>query len=293
MNELLAQAAVAAEALAAETARARDRLAELSRGTGALTSAVEQGVRDAEDRLDQAVGRLAEAEQELSRDSAAALARVHGVAGGARRVQQAAAALLARVAEELRELREDKERALAALDTDGDAARAGLSRYVEGLRGLEGEAALHLERQQQQLAAVRAEALALRQQAGARVESLVDGLRAVEDAARGGLANVAASYAAFGSALQAQGEAVQDALQAWTQEAASGLDQRLGHDAVEAAQAEAGPLADALDAVERAAGLTRARHARGFEEVGRRLADGTRDLQAVKADLDVARQQLR
>ena len=36
MNELLAQAAVAADALAADTARARDTMSELSRGAVAL-----------------------------------------------------------------------------------------------------------------------------------------------------------------------------------------------------------------------------------------------------------------
>ena len=293
MNELLAQAAAAAEALAAETARARDTLADLARGAVALAGAVDEGTREAEDRLEQTSARLADAEQELSRDAAATIVQVQALAASARRVQGGAASLLARVGEDLRGLRAEKERALSALETDADGARAALVRYAEAMRALEGEATLHGERQRALLDAVRAEALALRQQAGARVESLADELRSAEETCRAELAGVAESYAALGAALLARSEGAQQAVQAFTEDAAAGLEQRLGRDAVEAAQAAAETLGEALAAVERGAAGSTTRQGRGFEEVGRRARETARRLQTVRADLDLARHQLR
>ena len=292
MNELLAQAVSAADALAGESARAGDTLADLLRGVAALTAAVEDGAREAEDRLEHLGGRLAEAEQEVARDGATAVARVQSVGTGARRVQAGAEALHARVREELSGLRAEKERALAGLESDAEAARTTLLRYTEALRALEGEAAVHLERQRAQLTAVHAEALALRQQAAARAEALLEGLRSVEEVARAERAAAAESYAALGSALQARTEGLQQVAQALTDGAAAELELR-ARETVEAAVAAAQPLTDALAAVERAAAGTRAVHGRGFDEVSRRILDVTRLLQGVKADLDVVRQQLR
>jgi hypothetical protein len=292
MNELLAQAVSASDALAGETARAGEALADLLRGVSALTAAVDDGAREAEDRLEEMGVRLADAEQELARDGATAMARVQSVTSASRRVQVGAQALEARVREELAGLRAEKERAVLGLESDVEAARAALLRYAEGLRALEGEAALHLERQRAQLDAVRAEALALRQQATARAESLLDGLRSVEETARAELLAAGDSYADLGAAVQARSEGLQQVAQALTDGAASDVEQRM-HGTLESAAAAAEPLAEALAAVERASAGTRAAHGRGFEEVGRRVIDATRLLQGVKADLEVVRNQLR
>ena len=293
MNELLAQAAAAADALAGETARSRGTLADLQRGLATLTAAIDDGAREAEERFDEAGARLAAAEQELARDGATAVARVHTAAGSAQRVQAEAVALAARVRESFEGLRAEKERALDGLDTDADAARGGLVRYADALRTLEAEAAAHLERQRGQLAAVRLASLALREEAGARAEALLDGLRSVEDTARVELSGVAESYGSLGAALQTRGESLQQGAQALTESAAAELEQRIAHDAVDAARAAAEPFADALAAIERAAAGTRSVHGRGFEDVGRRLRDVTALLQEVKADLDALRRHLR
>jgi chromosome segregation ATPase len=293
MNELLAEAVTAAEAMAAEADRSREVLADLLRGVAALSAGVEEGTRDAEERLEQLGGRLADAEQEISRDGALALARVQSAAAGAQRGQAGAASLIARVREELPSLRAEKERALQDLESDGEAARAALARYTEALHELENEAALQLERQRAQLAAVRAEGLALRQQAAARAEWLLDGLRSLEESTRQQLDQVADGYAAFGTALQARTEALVQAAHGLGETAAGELDQHVGHEPVEAARAAAAPFADALAALDRAAAATRAAHGRGFEEVGRRVRDTSRLLHALKTDLDAARHSLR
>src|SRR5262245_18022851 len=120
INELLGRAAEESEALARQAEAARETVEQLVRLGTMLGEAVEAGQADTHERLEQTAARLAEAEQELLRESAVARGGLAAVSAASRRLQEDVAAFLTRIHGDLADLRAERDQALGHVEAGAE-----------------------------------------------------------------------------------------------------------------------------------------------------------------------------
>src|SRR5262245_45204268 len=121
LNTLFQQATEEADAFSEEGARAHQVVDQTLRLAAALGDAIEAGAAEARQRMELLSTRLLEGEQELAKESAAALGGLASLKSSAAEVQERVTRYLSRLHAQLAELREEKDRLREEMQQQGTA----------------------------------------------------------------------------------------------------------------------------------------------------------------------------
>jgi hypothetical protein len=292
INELLSRAADEAEGLADQATRARETVEEILRLGTTLNEAVEAVQAEGHERLDHLTSRLADAQQQLSREGASARAALLAVLTRSRGLQADAAAFGSRVETELDALRAERDRALAEAEGGADAVEAATARHRDRLQELEAEAEARLVQGREDIARLRALAEAARRDSSDKTARLVAQLQTLEDRARLQLQTLVHAYESTAGHVEEQlGEGL-SALRERSEETQAALDGRLAHDVLERLARAVAPLRDALSGLTKATQASRDRQGQHLGVIGQRIQEIIRALDTAKAPLETVRHHL-
>ena len=232
LNALFAQATDQAEAFADEGARAHHSVDQILRLSATLGDAIEAGAVEARQRLELLSTRLLEGEQELVKESAAALGGLAALQAASADVQGRVGRYLEVVHAQLAELREEKDRVRDELQQQGDAAQEYVGRYAEHVRDVETASHARLETARQVVASFRDMVETSRGALYDRRDVLLTALKQMEMDARQRLDVVLQAYDVVAALIQDQVGELHATLRTLTDQAITGLNRRLSHDAL-------------------------------------------------------------
>jgi hypothetical protein len=293
LNTLFRQATDEADAFAEEGARAHHSVDQALRLAAALGDAIEAGAAEARQRLELLSTRLLEGEQELVKESAAALGGLATLKSASNEVQARVGRYLALVHAQLAELREEKDRLRDEMQQQGTAAEEHAARYAEHARDVEAASRARLEVARQVVGSFRGMVEASRGTLHERREVLVDTLKQMEGNTRQRVDVVMQAYDVVGTVVQDQVAELHATLKTLTDQAITGLTRRLSQDAVQSLENAADPLRDAISELERFCKESRNTCGDRLQEITRRVEDVTGVLQRLRQPLDQVVQHLR
>lgn len=293
INELLELASQEAAALALDATRLRELLSRLAASSTSLEESLEQGLGEAQRLIGALTVRLEEAEEELGRENAAAISSLAGVESTAHDQLSQSQELLSRAQEDLGLLRQERERRASDLEQQADAARGSAIRYAQQAREVHAHAEDRLAQVERSLAALRGRVEETRGAVAERREVLLAEARAFEARLRSDFRHVLQLYDAVASGLEHQLREVQTSAHSLSEQLTARLERKLSQDAVESLSRSAGPLREALDALEQFAARRRDRTASRLSEVTAAIEDVARALERMRPPLDQVKQHLR
>lgn len=293
LNELLEQAVSEAEGLAQEAAHAQETVERLVQLAVSMEAAVETGAGEARARLEQLSLRLSEAEAELAQESAGARAGLQQVEHASLELRERVLGFLGEARADLAALRSERDELKAEFEERGAQAAAGIARSAGRVRDLEAAAEARLTGARQEIAGFARLVDDAREAMTQRREALVAQIRAIEDGARARLDYLAQTYDLMAQQVQEQVADLSATLASLTSQASTGVERRLGQDAVDALAAAAEPFMEAIAALDDLSRRTRRASDERFDEIGGRVEDVTTILERLRGPLALVKQHLR
>jgi hypothetical protein len=292
LKALFQQATEEADAFSDEGARAHHVVDQTLRLAAALGDAIEVGAAEGRQRLELLSTRLLEGEQDLVKESAAALTGLSALKASASEVQERVNRYLARVHAQLAELREEKDRLRDEMQQQGTAVEEHAARYADHVRDVEAGSRARLEVARQVVASFRGMVEASRGNLYERRDVLLEALRQMEGDARQRLDVVMQAYDGVGITVQDQVAELHATLKTLTDQAITGLNRRLSQDALQSLEDAADPLRDAISELERFCKESRSTCGDRLQELTRKVEDVTSVLERLRQPLDQIRQHL-
>lgn len=292
LNELLEQAVSEAEGLTQEVAHAQETVERLIQLAASMEAAVETGAGEARARLEQLSLRLSEAEAELAQESAGARAGLQQVEHASLDLRERVLGFLGEARADLTALRAERDELKAELEQRGEQASLGIARSAARVRDLEAAAEARLQVARQEILGFTRLVDDARDALTQRREALVAQMRAVEEGARARLDYLMQTYDLMAQQVQEQVADLTATLASLSEQAAAGVTRRLGKDAVDALEAAAEPLGDAISALDDLARRTRRANDDRFDQIGGRVEDVTAILERLRAPLALVKQHL-
>ena len=292
LNTLFRQATDEADAFSEEGARTHQVVDQTLRLAAALGDAIEAGAAEARQRMELLSTRLLEGEQELVKESAAALGGLASLKASAGEVQERVTRYLSRVHAQLAELREEKDRLREEMQQQGAAVEEHTARYADHLRDVEAGARARMEVARQVVASFRGMVETSRGNLYERRDVLLETLKQMEGDARQRLDFVLQAYDGVGTTVQDQVAELHATLRTLTDQAISGLGRRLSQDAVQSLEDATDPLRDAISELERFCKESRNTCGDRLQEITRKVEDVTSVLERLRLPLDQIRQHL-
>jgi gas vesicle protein len=275
-----------------EGARVHHVVDQTARLAAALGEAIEGGAAEARQRLELLSTRLLEGEQEMVKESAAALTSLASLKSSAAEVQERVTRYLSRVHAQLAELREEKEQLRDEMQGQGTAVEEHAARYADHVRDVEAGSRARLEVARQVVASFRGMVEASRGGLHERRDVLLETLTQMEGDARQRLDVVLQAYDTVGTTVQDQVSELHATLKMLTDQAITGLGRRLSQDAVQSLENAADPLRDAISELERFCKESRNTCGDRMQEITRKVEDVTSVLERLRHPLDQIRQHL-
>jgi predicted nucleic acid-binding Zn-ribbon protein len=292
LKSLFQQATDEADAFSEEGARAHHVVDQTVRLAAALGDAIEAGAAEARQRMELLSTRLLEGEQELARESAAALGGLASLKTSSTEVQERVTRYLSRVHAQLAELRDEKDRLREEMQQQGTAVEEHASRYADHVRDVEAGSRARLEVARQVVASFRGMVEASRGTLYERRDVLLDTMKQMEVDARQRLDFVIQAYDGVGTTVQDQVAELHATLKVLTDQAITGLHRRLSQDAVQSLENAADPLRDAISELEKFCKESRSTCGDRLQEITRKVEDVTSVLERLRHPLDQIRQHL-
>jgi hypothetical protein len=293
LNELLQQAVSEAEAVSLEAAHAQETVERLLRQASALEMTVDAGVSETRLRLESLAVRLNEAEAELAQESANARTSLQLVESTSGEVRERVLEFLQEARADLGTLRAERDELRAEVEQRGEQAFEGIARAGQRVHELEAVAEARLQHARQEIAAFRGMVDHGRAAVMERRNALLVHMRQLEEGARARLEYVAQTYDTMARHVQEQASEVQAALKSLSEQVASGVTRRLGHDAVEALQQSCEPLRDAIGELDSFGRKTRIECDKRFDGIVDQVEKVTTVLERLRRPLDLVKEHLR
>jgi regulator of replication initiation timing len=293
INQLLEQATEEAAALTSDASRLREVVSRLSVSAASLEESLERGAGETQRLIDTLTVRMDEAEEELGREAATAVASLAGVESAAHDTLSESHDLLARVHEDLGALRGERERLAEELDQQAETTRTAAARYGKQARDVHAQAEDRLAQLERTVVLLRGQAEETRDAVAERREVLLAEARTFEARLRSDLRQVLHLYDTVATGLEAQLRQLQASAQSLSEQVGARLERKLSQDALDGLSQAASPLRDVLGALERFADRSRDRASGRLSEVTVAVEDVARVLDRMRPPLDLVKQYLR